>query len=128
MQNFVVFCQTSTSINHRYTQGPFLLKLPPISLPMPSFWIVTGALFEFPGSYSKFPLAVYFTYGIISFHVTLHTSHPLPRPLPRVHRLVLYVFLHCCPENEFINTLFLDAIYESVYNIYISLSDLLRSI
>ena len=30
LQNFVVFCQTSTWINHRYTYIPSLLKLPPI--------------------------------------------------------------------------------------------------
>jgi len=35
LQNFVVFCQTSTWINHRYTYIPSLLKLPPISLPIP---------------------------------------------------------------------------------------------
>ena len=33
LQNFVVFCQTSTWISHRYTYIPSLLKLPPISLP-----------------------------------------------------------------------------------------------
>ena len=93
LQNFVVFCQTSTSISHRFTQGFFLPKLPPMSLPIPYFWIVTGSLFEFPESYSKFPLAIYFTYGIVSFHVTLHTSHPLPPPLPCVHRSMLYVCL-----------------------------------
>ena len=32
LQNFVVFCQTSTWISHRYTYVPFLLNLPPISL------------------------------------------------------------------------------------------------
>ena len=32
----------------------------------------------------------YFTYGNVSFHVTLHTSHPL-LPSPHVHMLILYV-------------------------------------
>jgi len=36
LHNFVVFCQTSTWISHRYTYTPFLLKLPPISLPIPA--------------------------------------------------------------------------------------------
>ena len=50
----------------------------PTSLPIPPFSVVTEPLFEFPESYSKFPLAIYFTYGIINFY----TSHPLPPPLP----------------------------------------------
>ena len=33
LQNFAVFCQTSTWISHRYTYTPSLLNLPPISLP-----------------------------------------------------------------------------------------------
>ena len=36
LQNFVVFCQTSTWISHRYTYIPSLLNLPPISLPIPA--------------------------------------------------------------------------------------------
>ena len=32
---------------------------------------ITEPLFEFPESYSEFPLAIYFTYGSVSFHVTL---------------------------------------------------------
>ena len=35
LQNFAVFCQTSTWISHRYTYIPSLLKLSPISLPIP---------------------------------------------------------------------------------------------
>ena len=34
LQNFVVFCQTSTWISHKYTYIPSLLKLPPISHPI----------------------------------------------------------------------------------------------
>ena len=36
LQNFVVFCQTSTWISHRYTYIPSLLNLPPLSLPIPA--------------------------------------------------------------------------------------------
>ena len=36
LQNFAVFCQTSTWISLRYTYIPSLLNLPPISLPIPS--------------------------------------------------------------------------------------------
>ena len=35
LQNFVVFCQTSTWICHRYTYIRSVLNLPPISLPIP---------------------------------------------------------------------------------------------
>ena len=35
LQNFVVFCQPSTWISHRYTHVPSLLNCPPISLPIP---------------------------------------------------------------------------------------------
>ena len=34
LQNFVVFCHTSTWISHRYTYIPSLLNLPPISHPI----------------------------------------------------------------------------------------------
>ena len=64
-------CQTSTLISHRYTYIPFLLNLPSISLFIPPLSVVAECWFEFPGSYSKIPLAVYFTYGNVSFHVTL---------------------------------------------------------
>ena len=37
LQNFVVFCQTSTWISHRYTYIPSLLNLPPISYPISPF-------------------------------------------------------------------------------------------
>ena len=35
LQNFVVFCQTSTWISHRYTYVHSLLNLPPVSRPTP---------------------------------------------------------------------------------------------
>ena len=35
LQNFAVFCQTSTWTSHRYTYIPSILKLPPISFPIP---------------------------------------------------------------------------------------------
>ena len=34
LQNFVVFCHTSTRLSHRYIHVPSLLNLPPISLPI----------------------------------------------------------------------------------------------
>ena len=42
----------------------------------------TQPLFEFPEPYSKFPLALYFTYGNVSFHVTLSVHLSLSSFLP----------------------------------------------
>ena len=63
LQNFVVFCQTSTWIRH----------LPP--KPTPLGWC--RALFEFPEPYGKIPVGYLFTYGNVSSHVTLHAPHRL---------------------------------------------------
>ena len=82
LQNFVVFCQTSTWISHRYTYIPSLFNLPPICLPIPPLQVDTEPLFEFPETYNKFPLAIYFTYGNVSFHVTLSIHLTLSSPLP----------------------------------------------
>ena len=94
LQNSVVFCRTSARISHRYTHVPSLVNLPPISLRIPPFTSqpVTEPLFEFPESHSKVPLAIYFTYGIVNFHVTLsiHLTFPL-LPSSHVHRSVLCV-------------------------------------
>ena len=37
---------------------------------------ITEPLFEFPESYRTFPLAIYFTYVIVNFHVTLFITSP----------------------------------------------------
>ena len=47
------------------------------SHPIPPLYVVTERWFEFPESYSKFPLALYFTYGNISFHVQFSTVQSL---------------------------------------------------
>jgi len=82
LQNFVVSCQTSTWISHRYRYIPSLLNLPPISLPIPLLKVDTESLFELSEPYSKLPLAIYFTYGNVSFHVTLSIHLTLSSPLP----------------------------------------------
>ena len=81
----VVFCQTATWIRHRYTYILFFLKLPPFSLPSHTlgwYW----APFWVSWALQQIPLGYLFTYGNASFHVTLHTSHPL-LPSPHVHNL-----------------------------------------
>ena len=52
LQNFVIFCQISTWISHRYIYIPTRLNLPPISLPIPPLWVDIEPLFEFPETYS----------------------------------------------------------------------------
>ena len=62
--------------------------LPPHPAPLGCYW------FEFPESYSKFPLALYFAYGNVSFHVTV-SIHCTPSFLRccRVHKSLLYVYV-----------------------------------
>ena len=43
---------------------------------------ITPLFFKFPEPYRKFPLAIYFTYGNVSFHVTLSIHLNLSSPLP----------------------------------------------
>ena len=71
----------SRRISQGYTHAPFLLDLQPISL-HPNLQPVTGTLFEFLESYSKFPLAIYFTFGIANFYVTLSINLPSPSSAP----------------------------------------------
>ena len=71
LQNFAIFCQTSTWISHKYTYILSLLKLPPISLPIPPLEVDAEPMFEFPEPYSKFSMAIYFAYSNVNFHVTV---------------------------------------------------------
>ena len=105
LQNFAVFCQTSAWVSHRHTYVPSLLKLLPVSLPTPPLYVGTEPLSELPETYVKFPLAIYFTYGNISFHVILSIHLTLSSPL-----MSISLFLHCFPVN-FFSTIFLESIY-----------------
>ena len=72
LHNSVVFCHTLIRISHRYTHVPLFPPKPPAHLPShPTLLIVTEPLFESSELHSKFPLAIYFTYGLVNFHVTL---------------------------------------------------------
>ena len=122
LQNFVVssqnFVVTSTRISHRYTHVP--------SFPCPSP--------SHPSRLSQSPCLSCLSHTANSRWLSvlhklpcysLHISHPLPPPLPPCPLVYsLYLFFHCCPENKFISTIFLD----SIYNIYLSLSDLFHSV
>ena len=103
-------------ISHRYTSIPILLNLPPTSHPTPPHpsRLSQSKEFELPESHSKFPLAIYFTYGV---YVSMLRSPYIP-PAPssphpcRVPRSGLYVRVSMAAlANRFIRTIFLDSIY-----------------
>ena len=80
LQNFVVFCQTSTWISLRYTHVPSLLDLPPISLPTPLRFL----------SHTAIPVGCLFYIWWCKFPCySFHTSRPLLPP--HVHKSILYV-------------------------------------
>ena len=111
LQYCVGLYHTSTWISHRYTYVPSLLN-PSHPSPHRTPLGVTEQWVELPVSQGKFPLAIYFTYGkMYTFpHSFLSSTHPLFSPLcPQVCTLGLH--LHCCPENRFIRTIFLDSIH-----------------
>ena len=59
LQNFVVFCQTSTWVSDRYTYIPSLLNLPPISLPIPPLEVDTEHI-SFSGVIQQIPVGYLF--------------------------------------------------------------------
>ena len=66
LQNFV-FCQTSTRISHRYTYIPYLLNLPPYSIPYyKTFEIAKQELFDHPQSKKCF-----FFYHLFNLHPSI---------------------------------------------------------
>ena len=110
-----------------------LEHLPPSSslhlLPHPTLQDVTEAWLEFAESYAKFPLAIYFTFGNVYFHVTVSTGltlsflPPYPQPRPEVCSLCLSLLLLCKQVHQYHLSRF--HIYALVYDICFSLSDLL---
>ena len=74
----------------RISYLPSLFKIPLTSFPIPALCVVTEPQFEFPESYSKYPLAIYFTYD---------SSYVIPFLRPTlsflssrsVHKSILYV-------------------------------------
>ena len=92
--------------------------------PHPTFWVDTEPLFEFSESYRKFPLAIYFTYDNVSFHVTLFIHLTLSSPLSMSIILFSMSVSPLLLINEFFRTIFLDSvyIYTLEYNIYLFLT------
>ena len=96
---------------------------PSYLLPHPTLQPVTELLFEFPESYSKFPLAICFTHAIVNFYVTLSIRLPLSLLFSHlVHRSVLYLCfsIAALKINSSVPSL-ISHVYVSVYDIYISI-------
>ena len=116
LQNFVVFCQTSTWISHRYTYIPSLLNLPPTPLgwyraPVWVSWAIqqipVGYLFSI--WYCKFPC------------YSFHTSHPL-LPSPHVHKSILYVCFSISALKINSSVTFLSFTHVCIRKLYLSFS------
>ena len=86
METYITMCK----IDSQQEFAVWLRKLPPVSLPIPPLYVDTEPLFEFPEPHSKFLLAIYFTHGNVSFHVTLSIQLALSSRLP-MFRSILYV-------------------------------------
>ena len=71
---------------------PSLMSLPPTSHPIPPLQVVTEPWFEFPESYSKFPLSILHMLVYMFPCYSLHLSHPV-LPTCHVHESVLYAFI-----------------------------------
>ena len=75
-------------------------------------------------SYSRFPLAVYFTHGDAHISTLLSPLAP-PSPSLAVSTVCsLCLRFYSCPANRFLNTIFLD--FMLVYSIHFPLPDLLH--
>ena len=127
LQNFVVFCQTSTWISrddeyiHEYIHP---CPCEPSSH-LPSH--LTPRLSEFPEPYSKFSLAIYHIYGNVSFHVTLSIHLILSSPLPMSISLFSMFVSPLLPCKQILQYHFSRfCIYALEYDIY--LSDSLHSV
>ena len=88
LENFVVFCHTSTRISYRDTHVPSLPSL----LPHPTLLDCYRAPVWVPWVIQQVPIAIYLTDGIVNFHVT-HFIHLTLSPIPyvSVNRSVLYI-------------------------------------
>ena len=116
LENSVVFCHTSTGIRRGH---PHVFSLPS---PSPSCAYRLSPSPCLSSESQRTPTAIHFTDGPVNVCVTM--SIHLPFSLlssHHVHRSVLCLFLHCCPENKFISAISLDSIYVRQYTILLFL-------
>ena len=105
---------------------------PPLHLsPTPSSGFSQSTIFEFPDSYIKIALVIYFIYGNIHFCMYVKSSHPLksshPCLLLKNPSLSLHLCLFCCLAYRIVIIIFLNSIYiyAFAYSVGVSLSVLL---
>ena len=93
LQYYIGFYQISTWISHRFAYVTSHLKsLPPPSPSYPYRLLPSPGWFEFLESYSMFPLAIYFAYGNVCFHVSF--SVPPTLSFIPLQRGILFSFLN----------------------------------
>ena len=83
LQDYVGFCQASTWISHWYTCVPSL----ELSSHLPSHPTPLGC-YRAPVWVPRVTLAIYFTYGNVSFHITIS-----------VHPTVSFLHSHCVRKS-----------------------------
>ena len=105
LQDFVVFCQTSTRSNHRDTHAPSLGNFPP----HPSLLDCHRAPVWVPWGIQQIPIGCLFSKRSCLFPCSsLHTSHPLPPLLTLDFSLVrcfsvVFIFPHCFLQSSYCN-------------------------
>ena len=107
-----------------YTYIPSFLDFLPI-------WVTTEHWVEFPVLYSRFSLVIYFIHSINSVYMSTPVSQFIPPPLPPWYPYIcsLCLCLYFCFVNKIVYTNFFRFdIYELIYDICFSLSDLLHSV
>ena len=111
LQNFVVFCQTSTWSSHGCTYLPTLLNLPPTSLPIPNSRLTKSPCLSFLSQTAN-------SCWLSIFHMVLEVSmslSPYSSPSPPLsscpYVCPLCLFVNRCPVNKFFSTIFLDSVY-----------------
>ena len=123
LQNFVVFCHSSTRISHKFTHVPSRTSLPSPAPSHPSAY--RRAPVWVPWVIQQIPIGCLFYIWSCEFlSYSFHITHLLPPLLPpsiglffmSVSPLLSWKWIHQC-------LLFSFHIYVSVYDIYIYLSD-----
>ena len=104
------FCHTSTWIIRKYAYAPFLLKLPPTSLPISACRLSASALCSLPHTVNSHWLCTWHMVMYITQYYSLKSSCLLP-PLLWPYACSLCLHLLCCPADRLISTIFLDFTY-----------------
>ena len=124
------FCHTSTWVSHRYTCVPFPSWTPfsPPSPPTHPSRLSQSIGFGFLASYITLPLAIYFIYGNV--YVSMLFSQIIPPPSPTVSKSLFFMsvfpLLPCMKDGWYHLSRF--HIYALIYDVCLSLSDLLHSV